>query len=52
MRTKVADHIDKVIEQSRKEIDEEGVTNISAVAGEQVLSIHIAIRDCDANSPP
>jgi len=32
MRTKVADYIDKVIEQSRKEIDEEGLT---IAAGEQ-----------------
>ena len=37
MRTRVADHIDKVIEQSRREMDEESVVNTSVVAGEQVL---------------
>ncbi|KAF8549419.1 DWNN-domain-containing protein, partial [Imleria badia] len=35
MRTKVADHIDKVIEQSRKEMDEESVMSTSAIVGEQ-----------------
>ena len=38
MQTKVGDYIDKVIEQSRKEIDEEG-----AVAGDQVIGIRVAI---------
>lgn len=49
MRTKVADHIDKVIEQSRKEMDEDGVMSTSAVVGEQVHSIHAIIRDRDAD---
>ena len=43
MRTRVADHIDKVIEQSRREMDEESVVNTSVVAGEQVFSIYAAI---------
>lgn len=49
MRTKVEDHIYKVIEQSRREIDEESVMNTGAIAGEQVLGIHAAIRHCSAN---
>ena len=51
MRTKVVDHIDKVIEQSRRELDEESVTNTS-MAFEQVISIHAANRHCDANNLP
>lgn len=48
MRTKVADHIDKVIEQSKREVTDEE----SAVASEQVLGIHTAIRDRNANDLP